>query len=133
MRAIFRLSGALEHSPAVEYWLTSQSGELGEIARTWFARLLACGDDVRQVMHDGYATVCVGDAAFAYVGVFKAHVNLGFFHGAALPDPKGLLEGTGKFMRHVKIKPGRAVDRPSIEALIAAAYTDILARLKTER
>ena len=133
MRTIFRLSGALAHSPPVEYWLATQAGELGEIARTWFARMMATGNDVTQVMHDGYATACVGDAAFAYVGVFKAHVNLGFFHGAALPDPTGLLEGTGKFMRHVKIKPGRVVDERSVEALITTAYQDILARLTAER
>ncbi|MDB4878496.1 MAG: hypothetical protein JWM41_4942 [Gemmatimonadetes bacterium] len=80
-------------------------------------------------MHDGYATVCVDDAPFAYVGVFKDHVNVGFFHGTALPDPSGLLQGTGKYMRHVKVKPGLALDTPSLEALIASAYRDILTRL----
>jgi hypothetical protein len=80
-------------------------------------------------MHDGYATVCVEDAPFAYVGAFRAHVNVGFFHGAALPDPAGLLEGAGKYMRHVKVKPGGAVDTLSLEALIAAAYRDIILRL----
>ena len=40
--------------------------------------------------------------AFAYVNVFRDHVNVGFFHGAFLSDPAGLLEGTGKRMRHVK-------------------------------
>ncbi len=80
-------------------------------------------------MHDGYPTVCVEDAPFAYVGAFRAHVNVGFFHGAALADPAGLLEGTGKYMRHVKVKPGRAIDGSSLEALVAAAYRDIVARL----
>ena len=81
-------------------------------------------------MHDGYATVCVKDAPFAYVGAFKAHVNVGFFHGSALPDPAGLLEGTGKSMRHVKVEPGLALDELSLEALVAAAYRDIVARLR---
>jgi hypothetical protein len=81
-------------------------------------------------MHDGYPTVCVEDAPFAYVGVFRAHVNVGFFHGAALPDPAGLLQGTGKYMRHVKVKPGLALDVPSLEALITSAYRDIRARLR---
>jgi len=92
-----------------------------------------CGADVRELMHDGYPTVCVGDAAFAYVGVFGAHVNVGFFHGAALPDPAGLLQGTGKYMRHVKLKPGLALDGPSLETLIACAYRDIHSRLKAAR
>lgn len=81
-------------------------------------------------MHDGCPSVCVEDAPFGYVNAFKAHVNVGFFHGAALTDPAGLLEGTGKYMRHVKVKPGRAVDRSSLEALITAAYRDIVARLE---
>jgi hypothetical protein len=81
-------------------------------------------------MHDGYATVCVEDAPFAYVGAFTAHVNIGFFRGAALPDPAGLLEGTGKVMRHVKIGPGRAIDGASLEALLIAAYRDIVERLR---
>jgi hypothetical protein len=79
-------------------------------------------------MHDGYATVCVEDAPFAYVGVFRDHVNVGFFHGTALPDPAGLLQGTGKYMRHVKLKPGFGHDGP-LEVLIASAYRDIIARL----
>ena len=74
--------------------------------------------------------MCVQDAPFAYVGVFKAHVNVGFFHGATLPDPERLLEGNGKDMRHAKLKPGRPVDEPSLEALVNAAYQDVAERLR---
>ncbi len=98
------------------------------MARRWFAQMRQCDADVRELMHDGYATVCVKDAPFAYVGVFSAHVNVGFFHGDALPDPSSVLEGTGKRMRHVKVRPGHALDAV-LEALIAAAHRDILARL----
>jgi hypothetical protein len=76
-------------------------------------------------MHDGLATVCIGNVPFAYVGVFSAHVNVGFFHGVSLADPARLLEGSGKYMRHVKLRPGVALDGPALEALIAAAYRDI--------
>ncbi len=88
-----------------------------------------CGGDVRELMHDGFPTACVDDAPFAYVGVFKDHVNVGFFHGAALLDPAKLLEGAGKHMRHVKLLPGRAVDESSLAALILAAHEDIIRRL----
>lgn len=132
MRGIFRLTGAVAHSAAVEQWLGSQAGELGTIARTWFAALRQCGDDVREVMHDGCPTACVGDAAFAYVGVFKTHVSVGFFHGSALPDPDGVLQGSGKYMRHVKITPGLDVGA-SLETLIGSAYRDIVSRLDAER
>ena len=88
-----------------------------------------CGDDVRELMHDGSPTACVDEAAFAYVGAYTAHVNVGFFFGAMLDDPTGLLVGTGKRMRHVKLRPGQAVDSVALGDLIDAAYVDIRARL----
>src|SRR5215510_13206518 len=103
MRQLFRLSGAVKRDPAVQTWMQEHSGELGAIARHWFDVIRRCGDDVRELLHDGQPTACVGDAAFAYVNAFTAHVNVGFFCGAELDDPERLLEGTGKFMRHVKI------------------------------
>jgi hypothetical protein len=90
---------------------------------------LANDGEVRELMHDGAPTACVRDAAFAYVDAFTAHVNLGFFHGASLADPAGLLEGTGRFMRHVKLRPGVPVDDAALHALVTAAYRDILVRL----
>ena len=106
--------------------------ELGTIARHWFEVIRNCGDDVQEVLHDGAPTACVGDAAFAYVNAFTAHVNVGFFRGADLSDPNGLLEGTGKFMRHVKLRPDREVDAATLSTLINTAYTDMKARLKEE-
>ena len=90
-----------------------------------------CGDDVRELLHDGHPTACVADAAFAYVNAFTARVNVRFFHGAELPDPAGLLEGTGKYMRHVKVRPGDGVDVKALKALIDSAYIDMKDRLAT--
>jgi hypothetical protein len=83
-------------------------------------------------MHDGCPTACVGDAAFAYVNVFSAPANVGFFHGAELEDPSGLLEGNGKRMRHVKLRPGVALDPAALDALINVTYADIKQRLAVE-
>ena len=126
---ILRFTGAVERDPAVDEWLDAQSSELGSIARTWFALMRDCGDDVRELVHDGCPTACVQDAPFGYVNVFTAHVNVGFFHGATLPDPARLLDGTGRNMRHVKIRPSHSIDGPPLKALIDAAYRDIIARL----
>jgi len=104
------------------------SGELGAIAQRWFEVMRDCGDDVRELLHDGSPTACIGDAAFAYVNAFKAHVNVGFFRGAEIADPEGLLEGTGKFMRHVKLRPERAVDATTLRKLIETAYSDMKVR-----
>jgi hypothetical protein len=121
MSRLFRLPDALPRSPDVDVWL-NEPGELRTLARKWFERMRRCGPDVHELMHDGAPTACVGDAAFAYVNAFTAHVNAGFFLGAELPDPAGLLEGTGKFMRHVKLRPGRPVDEAALKALIETAY-----------
>lgn len=125
--ALFRLSGAVAGDPAVGAWF--ERDPIRRLAGVWFERIRACGPDVLELLHDGHPTACVGDAAFAYVDAFAAHVNVGFFHGADLPDPAGLLEGSGKRMRHVKVRWGRPTDEAALNALIAAAHADIRMRL----
>ena len=110
--------------------MDEHAGELGVIAQEWFEAMRACGDDVRELLHDGHPTACVADAAFGYVNAFKAHVNVGFFRGAELADPEGLLEGTGKFMRHVKLRPECDQNAPALRRLIKSAYADMKERLK---
>jgi len=129
MDQLLRFSGAVETDPAIDAWLKAQTPELGAIAREWFDRVRACGDDVRELLHDGCPTVCVDDAPFAYVNAFKAHVNVGFIYGAQLDDPARLLEGAGRLGRHVKLRPGAALDHA---ALTAAAYADIKWRVEVE-
>jgi hypothetical protein len=132
MTELLRFPGGLVRDSRVDAWLARKSDALHAIAGTWFARMRQCGGDVRELMHDGCPTVCVDDAGFAYVGIYTAHVNVGFFHGAALADPAGLLEGTGKRMRHVKLRPGNEIDASALNALIEAAYVDIKVRLRNE-
>jgi hypothetical protein len=127
MSDLFRLSGAARRDPAVEAWLGGDDG-MRIIVRPWFEAMRACGEGVREVMHDGCPTACVGDAAFAYVAAFKAHGAVGFFHGASLPDPAGVLEGAGKRMRHVKLRWGEAAREGALQDLIAAAYADVRRR-----
>jgi hypothetical protein len=126
---IFRLSGSVKRDQAVEIWLSDSPVELRSIAQKWFVQMRQCGDDVRETMHDGCPVACVEDAPFGYVNSFKSHVNVGFFYGALLEDPAGLLEGSGKRMRHVKLKPGSGIDSDALRNLIDAAYLDIRARL----
>lgn len=121
----FRLSGAMREVPEVDAWFDTRPPVLTALVRPWFARMRACGDDVRVLLHDDQPTACVGDLAFGYVNTFSAHANVGFFVGPELPDPAGLLEGTGKFMRHVKLRPGREVDADALAALVDAAYAAI--------
>jgi hypothetical protein len=127
---LLRFDGAVERDPAIDAWMKKHQGELGAIAQEWFEVMRRCGDEVREILHDGCPVACLGDAPFAYVNVFPSHVNVGFFQGAALPDPARLLQGAGKFMRHVKLRPGTATDVASLSRLIEMAYTDIKARVE---
>src|SRR6476620_4621460 len=132
MSQLMRFPTAVNRDPAIDAWMHRHPGELGVIAQHWFEVMRACGDDVRELLHDGHPTACVGDAAFAYVNAFKAHVNVGFFRGAEIADPQRLLEGTGKFMRHVKLRPERDIDATALMKLIETAYADMQGRLKAE-
>lgn len=127
---MFRLNGAVERDPAIDRWMRERPGEFGAIAQKWFDVMRKCGDEVRELLHDGCPTACVGDAAFGYVNLFTSHVNVGFFQGASLPDPDRLLQGTGKFMRHVKLKPGTDTNAAALSLLIETAYSDIKARVE---
>jgi hypothetical protein len=132
MTKLLRFPSAVRRDPAIDAWMRAHAGELGAFARRWFEVMRACGDDVRELVHDGAPTACVGDAAFGYVNAFTAHVNVGFFRGAEIADPKRLLEGTGRFMRHVKLGPGREVDAKALTKLIETAYTDMKRRVEAE-
>src|SRR5688572_30783756 len=79
MSRILRFPSAVRRDPAIGVWMREHSGELGAIARHWFEVMRGCGADVRELLHDGHPTACVGDAAFGYVNAFTAHVNVGFF------------------------------------------------------
>ena len=127
---LLRFDGAVERDPAIDAWMKEHAGELGSIARQWFEVMRECGDEVRELLHDGCPVACLGDAPFAYVNVFRSHVNVGFFHGASLPDPARLLQGTGKFMRHVKLRPETATNTTALRGLIDIAYSDIKARVE---
>jgi hypothetical protein len=129
MTDLLRFTGAVRRDPRIEAWFSDFADPLRLTARTWFERMRGCGVDVRELLHDGCPVACVGDAPFGYVNAFKAHANVGFFYGAMLADPAGLLEGEGKRMRHVKLRPGKEPDIAALGDLVAAAYRDIRRRL----
>jgi hypothetical protein len=127
---LLRFDGVRGRDPAIDKWVKKHAGELGAIAAQWFEVMRNCGDEVRELLHDGCPVACLGDVPFGYINVFASHVNVGFFHGAALSDPAHLLEGTGKAMRHVKLKPGTDTNDAALRRLVEAAYSDIKARVE---
>ncbi len=132
MNRLMRFPSAVKRDLEIEAWMNAHSDELGAIANYWFDVMRDCGADVRELLHDGHPTACVADAAFAYVNSFTAHVYVWFFRGAELPDSNGLLEGTGKFMRHVKLRPEGGADSAALLELVNTAYTDMKGRLKAQ-
>jgi hypothetical protein len=61
---------------------------------------------------------------YAYIGVQRSHVNLGFYHGSALADPAGLLEGTGRRLRHVKVRSAAEAGSAPLAELLLRAIAD---------
>jgi hypothetical protein len=129
VETLFLLPSALPRDPRIDAWFAAPDHELRLMVQPWFERLRGCGPDVTETMADGHPVACVGEAAFAYVDAFSAHAAIGFFRGAMLDDPAGLLGGAGKRMRHVKLRWGQAVDETALGALIEAAHRDIRVRL----
>lgn len=127
---LLRFDGALAHDPAIDLWFAQRPGPLGDLARHWFQHMRACGDEVRELVHDGCPVACLGDFPFAYVHVFAAHVNVGFYRGASLPDPTHILLGSGKRMRHVKLQPGTSTHDAALHQLIRAAWAHIKSRVE---
>src|ERR1043166_5820855 len=132
MSQLLRFPSAVQRDADIGAWMHEHDDELGAIAQDWFEVMRACGDDVRELWHDGHPTACVADAAFGYVNAFQAHVNIGFFRGAQLDDPEGLLEGTGKSMRHVKLRPEGDFNVTALTTLIETAYNDMKERVRAE-
>lgn len=123
---VFRLTGTLRRDPRIDAWFNDITDPFRLMVRPWFEHMRSCGSSVRELLHDGCPVACAGEAAFGYVNAFSAHGSVGFFNGALLSDPDGILEGGGKRMRHVKLGPGREVDEDALRVLIDAAYRGVL-------
>lgn len=128
--AILRFDGTLVKDPSIAAWMETLAPELRMLAEKWFPVMRECGDEVLELFHDGWAVACFGDAPFAYVGAYRAHVNVGFFQGATLPDPQRLLQGSGKYMRHIQLRPGEQVKEAALISLIEAAFLDMKSRVE---
>lgn len=100
---------------------------VGAIARTLRGVILAVDPAALEVVRlgDRAATYGVGpkkmSEAYVYVMPQREQVNLGFFRGTSLDDPEGLLEGTGKSMRHIKVRSIEDADRSAVRDLLVAA------------
>jgi hypothetical protein len=124
----YRYRGTVRHDPAIDAYVASVRGELGAIV----ARLVALvrsnvpGHDELRV--HGAPQFCIDGEPFCYVVGYAKHVNLGFCEGAGLPDPEGLLEGTGKSMRHVKLRSAEKLPGKTLSRMVREAARRLRAR-----
>ena len=70
---------------------------------------------------------------YVYIAVYAAHVNFGFYHGAGLRDRAGLLEGTGKRLRHISFRDAPSTKRPAVAALLREAIADRRRKARTAK
>lgn len=85
-----------------------------------FARHNHIGYLFTESMHD---RVC-------YICPLKDYVRLGFDYGGYLDDPEQMLVGTGKRMRHVKVRTVKEAENPVLRQLVEAAWADAITRMK---
>ncbi len=61
---------------------------------------------------------------FCYIGAHREHVNLGFYYGAELSDPEEILEGTGRKLRHIKVREVKEVTQPALRHLVQSSLEE---------
>jgi len=109
----------------VEALLEGSSPVVAETARSLRALLAATFPEAVETVDFGSRLIAVGlsmktrDLVFA-VAPHAAHVNLQLADGVDLPDPDGLIEGTGKRIRHVKVRSVEAAGSPAVRAIVDA-------------
>ena len=106
----------------VDGFLASYDPEVQELARGLRALVQRLVPDAEEKLHRPWKTIAYGRARkFCAISPHQSWVNLQFHGGSGLPDPEGLLTGTGKSMRHVKIASSRDLRRKTLTTLIRAA------------
>jgi hypothetical protein len=116
------IKDAVPRDPAVDEYLARKVGIPGETAR-WLADICRTTiPGVKEAIWHGSPKFCLDDGTcIAYVSTHKDHANLGFIQGAQLEDPDGLLEGTGKGLRHIKLEKVGAVPKAKLVKLLRGA------------
>lgn len=108
-------------NPDMDAFVADQEGVLGELAGLLVDLVRKTVPSAEERIHHGAPWFRVDGTWLGYVAVHARHVNLGFRYGALLDDPDGLLEGTGKQMRHVKVSDPDDVPVDALAGLIERA------------
>ena len=110
--------------------LEDSSSQIQAIARALRAMVLALDPQTTEIVRLGERAATFGHGpkkmseGYVYIQPHKDWVNLGFYVGTLLADPEGLLEGTGKKLRHVKVRNEESADTKALRALVKAAIAE---------
>ncbi|HEY0493875.1 MAG TPA: DUF1801 domain-containing protein [Candidatus Dormibacteraeota bacterium] len=112
--------------PAVDIFLRSYSPEVRAIALKAREVIRGVLPTVTEKVYPGWKVIQYGagdkrEDVFAVISPQRERINLGLANGAGLPDPEGLLEGTGVGIRHIKITSAEAAEAPAIRTLVEGA------------
>ncbi len=112
--------------PAVDIFLRSYSPEVRAIALKAREVIRTVLPTVTEKVYPGWKVIQYGagekrEDVFAVISPQRERINLGLANGAGLPDPEGLLEGTGTGIRHIKITSAEAAEAPAVRDLVAGA------------
>ena len=110
--------------------LADSSDQVQEIARRLRDLIVEVYPDVVEVPWPRQRIVGYGvgpkkmSEHFCYIGAHREHANLGFYYGAELPDPEGLMAGTGKKLRHIKVRDAEGIGQSSLRRYIQLALDE---------
>src|SRR6266567_629124 len=114
--------------PALRKFLEPYDREVRDLALKLRALVIEEMAPCYENIYDAYSAVAIGygtserlSDGVCHIAVYSKHVNLGFNDGAALDDPKGILQGSGKQIRHITIKTPQDLERPELRAYIRRA------------
>lgn len=113
--------------PDFEKHLTHKSQELQALYVALRALVIEIFPEGNEILYRTHALTSVYSTstklsdAYCHIPIYNEHLNLGFNYGTSLEDPKGLLCGTGKSIRHIPIKDISELDNDDVKMLIADA------------
>ena len=113
----------------IEAFLAGYGPDVQAISRTLRAMVKSAMPEANEILfashnHIGYALSESMRDRICYICPMKDYVRLGFMFGTHLDDPNQLLVGTGKRLRHVKVRSVQEASNPALERLVEAAWAD---------
>ena len=119
--------------------LSGSSSQVEEIARRLKDLIIDVYPDVVEVPWPKQRIIGYGvgpkkmSEHFCYIGAHREHVNLRFYYGTVLPDPIGLLEGTGRKLRHIKVREVEEIAQPALYDILQSSLEERKKALSVEK